>query len=85
MWNKHGNNPSHAELAMEAARRVARARRQSQKEKMGRVVCHHLLKMLNTEPEAPRAKPTRIRPGLQRAVRLDKPVAGEDRQISLGF
>lgn len=85
MWNKQGSNPSHAELAMEAARRVARARRQSQKEKMGRVVCHHLLKMLNTEPEAPRARSGRLRPAMQPAVRLDKSVSSDDKQISLGF
>jgi hypothetical protein len=43
------NGEVHAQLAMKAARSVARARRRSQKEKMGRVVCHHLLLMLNEE------------------------------------
>ncbi|XOV88749.1 MAG: hypothetical protein ACFHX7_02430 [Pseudomonadota bacterium] len=69
----------HASMAMQAARRVARARRKSQKEKMGRVVCHHLLCLLNEE--APRRKAAG-REALRRARPL---VTGHDRQGSLGF
>lgn len=69
---------SHAELAMEAARRVARARRRSQKEKMGHVVCHHLLLMLNAEP---RLTVPRRHAGIERVAA--EPF--EDKQISLAF
>jgi len=62
---------SHAELAMKAARGVARARRRSQKEKMGRGVCHHLLRMLDAD--RPPASPTRPREST------------EQKQISLGL
>lgn len=75
----------HAELAMQAARRVRRARRQSQKEKMGHAVCHHLLCLLRTDEAETAASPvTREVPGanIQRARRLP---AEDERQISLGF
>jgi hypothetical protein len=63
---------SHAELAMKAARSVARARRRAQKEKMGRIVCHHLLRMLEPEETKPMG---RARP----------PESREQKQISLGL
>ena len=72
----------HAELAMQAARRVARARRPAQKAKMGHVVCHHLLRMLNDESSSPEAgaRVDRLRSQRARtATRL------EDKQFSLGF
>ena len=71
----------HARLAMKAARSVARARRRSQKEKMGRAVCHHLLLMLNEEglPDRKEAVPQAARVSHATAQLL------EDRQFSLGF
>lgn len=78
---KTGDNRSHADLAMQAARNVARARRRSQKAKMGHVVCHHLLLMLNGD--AAIAVPGRrvTGPSLHRA--RAKPL--EDKQFSLSF
>ena len=75
------NAANHAQLAMQAARRVARARRQSQKEKMGHVVCHHLLCLLNAESELPTRRKLPAIPTLEAA----REIKGEDRQISLGF
>jgi len=68
---------SHAELAMKAARGVAQARRRRQKEKMGHVVCQHLLQMLNAESELP----------VRRHVDIERVTAKpfEDKQISLAF
>ena len=78
MQSKLDDTQSHAALAMKAAREVARARRRSQKEKMGRVVCHHLLLMLNAESEL---SAPRMRPRLER-IRAEP---FEDKQISLAF
>ena len=39
----------HSQLAMSAAKRMSRARK---KERVGRVVCHHLLKMLASDTPA---------------------------------
>ena len=36
----------HSLLAMQAARKMSRLRKQARKEKMGHMVCHHLLRML---------------------------------------
>lgn len=49
----------HAALAMQAAKKIRRARRQSQKEKMGHAVCHHLLRMLEKDDE-PTAREKRL-------------------------
>ncbi len=76
----------HAALAMQAAKKVRRARRQSQKEKMGHAVCHHLLCMLNREPEPSHREKRLARPldvkGMEKAEPLD---ARDDGQLSIGF
>lgn len=66
----------HADMAMQAARRVARARHRSQKAKMGHVVCHHLLQMLHDETAA-------IAPVI--TTRPTKARLLEDKQFSLSF
>lgn len=74
---------NHAALAMEAARRIRRARRKSQKEKMGHVVCHHLLCLLNADP-APTAREVRLETGdIKRQPASAR--AMDDRQFNLGF
>lgn len=77
---KTGNSQSHADLAMRAARGVARARRRSQKAKMGHVVCRHLLQMLSDET-APAVPCRPLRPPLLRETVRHL----EDKQFSLGF
>lgn len=71
----------HAEMAMQAARRVARARHRRQKARMGHVVCHHLLQMLHDEAAAIAPVPTTqgglIKPAKARLL--------EDKQFSLSF
>lgn len=71
----------HADLAMQAARRMARARRVSQKAKMGHVVCHHLLQMLSDDAGLPGRYPgdSSRQPSVTAAKSL------EDRQFPLGF
>lgn len=54
LQNRKVKDSEHARLAMQAARRMSRIRRRSQKERVGRVVCHHLLCLLNPESEVPR-------------------------------
>ena len=71
----------HADMAMQAARRVARARRRSQKAKMGHVVCHHLLQMLHDDAGA-------VTPVSTKQGGLPRPAKArllEDKQFSLSF
>ncbi|MDZ7686581.1 MAG: hypothetical protein U5O39_17675 [Gammaproteobacteria bacterium] len=68
----------HAALAMQAAKKVRRARRRSQKEKMGHEVCHHLLNLLSAEP-GPTAREQRFAESIEPARRLD------DRQLTMSF
>ena len=72
----------HAMLAMQAAKKVRRARRQSQKEKMGREVCRHLLCLLNPQEDVPPRKRQPASETLRTAVVL-API--DEKQISLGF
>ncbi|MCB1692188.1 MAG: hypothetical protein KDI19_05440 [Pseudomonadales bacterium] len=74
----------HARLAMEAARKMSRLRRKSQKEKTGHVVCHHLLCLLNPEADVPARKKLPAAETLQAAREVELP-RSDDRQISLGF
>ena len=60
----------HSELAMQAAKRM---RRSKQKQKTGRVVCHHLRMMLVTD-----------RPVARSSLPGSSPKAGE-KQFALGF
>jgi hypothetical protein len=73
------NSTDHASLAMDAARRLKRARKQSQKEKMGKVVCHHLLCLLSAEGPEPFRKRLPATETLKAANELD------EKQFSLGF
>jgi len=67
----------HAALAMQAAKKVRRARRRSHKEKMGHEVCHHLLNLLTAEP-APTARE-------QRLASIEPAQALDDPQLSMSF
>lgn len=76
----------HAALAMQAAKKVRRARRQSQKEKMGHEVCHHLLCMLNSEEEpTPREKRLAKAGSLEAMTVARQMKKVDDRQMSMSF
>lgn len=81
MQIKMGTEPP-AELAMKAAKSVARARKRSSKEKRGHEVCQHLLCLLNDEDRGPARLKLPAIETLKRARSMD--MIG-DPQISLGF
>ncbi|MEX2326612.1 MAG: hypothetical protein WD558_02675 [Pseudomonadales bacterium] len=71
-----------AELAMKAAKSVARARKRSQKEKRGHEVCQYLLCLLNDESQGP----TRLKmPAIETLKQARSVDMIGDPQISLGF
>ena len=77
----------HAALAMQAAKKVRRARRQSQKEKMGHEVCHHLMCLLEGEPE-PTPREKRLAAASSAENLEANPLAmkaADDRQMSMAF
>ncbi len=71
--------PAHAQRAMQAAKKLRRARRQSQKEKMGHEVCRHLLRMLEEPQQSARGQRG---PQIERAVPIPDI---DERQASLAF
>ncbi len=71
---------SHARLAMRAARRIASARRRSQKEKIGHTVCRHLLCLLGEGEGVPPGRPALHVPQTPNARQTPQ----EQVQISLG-